>query len=1170
MQSYKLLLEKCRSVRSKETALLLLFAFLFCTACGLVGALISSFVEYFAHSDTDGRLLLFIFSVLSFAVPFVFLVGPNTLRFLGIRGVPSINDIALRVGKYYPNIKDKVANALQIAAEHSIGSSDALIAAEVDEVCSQTKDVDFNVIIDKRKNRFVAIIFFACLFLTFLTFGIADGIRESLFRVVNFNQSFLPPCPYTLKLETTSLSLLRGEKAEIVFSATGKAPDYIFILLKENEQKNYDTFRLKRLQDSKYKYEVASANANLMFYGEGQWLTSKVLTEIGTLEVTELPFIRSIVGVLSAPYYAKGQAREITEQTADIVALRGSNASFTISANKELKNAYIVFEKSERKIDDSMQAGATDTLHYTLKCSNNKASGGFRVTQNGTYYFVIEDNDGLQNANPIKYSVVVLSDGIPTITLQSPTMDVQLTEQALLPMKAVITDDYGFSSLRLYYRLVYSKYVEPQKEFKSVALPLNTSDLVAEINYIWDLNKVNIATEDIYEFYLEVADNDAAGYKKARTQILKVRIPSMEEVMKEADVSQNQISKDLESVKKESEVLQKEMENLKQDLLKDNNKKELDWKQQQKVKEITARQERLENKIQDINKNLQQTTDKLQQNNMLSPETLQKYQELQQLLKEVRSPQELERLKQMQEEQMAKMSPDELRKMMENMKLDEEQIQKQIERTMELLKRMKAEQQADALTKRAEAIQKKQDALNKEMQNASPEKMKELSNKQEQLKDELNSLSKDTKSLQDLMKELGEDMPMQEMQEAMDALNKQQILEDMQDASQQMQSGDKSKASRAQKSASNKMQNVVQKMQKMKEQMLDMNSKANERKMQKAIEKLTEISKRQEALKNKTKNMDARSVSISDVAQYQADIFADLYNVVADLNEIGKKSFAVTPQMAADINNAVKAIRNGMDNMTERQMSAASRQQGNAMANINSALLQMKDALAQMKQSGSCPNGQNPGGGNPQSGSGSMGAGMGMMMQSMALQQQAIAQQMQQMLGQGGTNPGSMTQEQQATAQRLAEEQGKIRKSMEELAREQKALNQGDKSDNNRASQQEGNKLQNELEKMAQELKEITADIESGRINSETLKRQERIMSRMLDLQRSLNERDYEKKRESKTGLQRQLQSPSGIDLTTQEGKTRALQELLNSIKSGYTKDYEQIIRKYFEILQDK
>ena len=119
------------------------------------------------------------------------------------------------------------------------------------------------------------------------------------------------------------------------------------------------------------------------------------------------------------------------------------------------------------------------------------------------------DSAGLENLDPIKYSMVSLSDAPPNISLIFPTSDVQVTEQAVLPMKIAISDDYGFSQLKLYYKLVASKYSYPDNNYTSIKIPVSSStgELALEIPYVWDLNKISIVPEDIYEFYLEIADN---------------------------------------------------------------------------------------------------------------------------------------------------------------------------------------------------------------------------------------------------------------------------------------------------------------------------------------------------------------------------------------------------------------------------------------------------------------------------------------------------------------------------------------------------------------------------------------------------------------------------------------------------------------------------------------
>jgi hypothetical protein len=103
---------------------------------------------------------------------------------------------------------------------------------------------------------------------------------------------------------------------------------------------------------------------------------------------------------------------------------------------------------------------------------------------------------------------------------------------------------------------------------------------------------------------------------------------------------------------------------------------------------------------------------------------------------------------------------------------------------------------------------------------------------------------------------------------------------------------------------------------------------------------------------------------------------------------------------------------------------------------------------------------------------------------------------------------------------------------------------------------------------MAKEMQEIISDMKSGNISEETIRRQEKILSRLLDASRSTREQDFEKQREAKSGQNFSRTSPASLDMRTQEGRTRALQELLRSTQQGYTKDYEALIRRYFEALQ--
>jgi DNA-binding transcriptional MocR family regulator len=96
----------------------------------------------------------------------------------------------------------------------------------------------------------------------------------------------------------------------------------------------------------------------------------------------------------------------------------------------------------------------------------------------------------------------------------------------------------------------------------------------------------------------------------------------------------------------------------------------------------------------------------------------------------------------------------------------------------------------------------------------------------------------------------------------------------------------------------------------------------------------------------------------------------------------------------------------------------------------------------------------------------------------------------------------------------------------------------------------------------------VQTDLVQGNVNPETRQKQDRILSRLLDASRSTRERDYEQRRRSEAGKLVQHPSPAQIDLTTQEGKNRLREELMKVLESRYSKDYEELIRKYFEELE--
>jgi hypothetical protein len=104
------------------------------------------------------------------------------------------------------------------------------------------------------------------------------------------------------------------------------------------------------------------------------------------------------------------------------------------------------------------------------------------------------------------------------------------------------------------------------------------------------------------------------------------------------------------------------------------------------------------------------------------------------------------------------------------------------------------------------------------------------------------------------------------------------------------------------------------------------------------------------------------------------------------------------------------------------------------------------------------------------------------------------------------------------------------------------------------------------LGQLSEEMKEVVDDLKNRQVDERTIKRQERILRRLLDAQKSVREREYRKERLSRTADGLYLTpSPDELQLTLTPDEVR--EKLLQALREGYTRDYQQLIKDYFDAL---
>ncbi len=1197
---YQELLERLARVRSRRERLDLFTGLANSATALVVIATAAIAIEAAFHLSISGRTALFWSSVVVFiATTSAFLYMPLATRF-GVK--PRLTDeaIAARIGAHYPTVSDSLLNGLQLArpifAHTSSIGSPAFALAAFNRTYEEARPLDFQAIIEERPFKRALLLFFISFVAAAgIFFGLHGEMSSAATRLVHFRTFYQKPAPFVLHVTPGNARVMRSDSLHIRVTTTGEQLTHLTIHLREEGQKEFDTINIASLEtrDSvhptltarTFSYDIRVQHP-LEYYAEARGIESDKYQ----VSVLDHPIVRKLLVTVAPPAYTKQRPQVLNENFGDVNGVTGTRASFEVVASKALIGAWVVFGPAKAVDSNGHAEQSAPPETYPLQLQDSIARGSVAFMRSGSYHISLLDRDSIQSEHPIEYTVTITKDEPPTIALIEPNDRADLPSSLRLGMLARVHDDFGFRGVRLGYRLTKSKFSTPEKEYKWLDVPLasyNAQDL--DVPYIWNLTKLELAPEDEVSYVFEVADNDAiSGPKTARTPEYTVRYPSVKEIFERANEQESTAEKNLNEIKQDATELKKKIDEAVNEMRQTKSaniaKEQQEFSKKKDAEQLLQRQQDLNKRLEDVSKNLEQMTDQLKQQQALSPETMQKYEDLQKLFQQINSPDMKKAMDQLQQA-MKNVDPKQMQEAMKNMQFNEDQFKKSLERTTNILKKIQMEQKVDELSKREGELAKQEDHASDQQKDAakSPEKQTpqdkaQAKRQQEDAKKELDRLQKEAQDLANQMKKLPENMQApEEMKQAQEALADPAMEKSMDDAEQAAEQNDPERSSERSKDASSKMKQAQKKMGDLKRKLSENQKQRDTREMKQIRDELNRLSKAEEAIKNQTQQAQQNSNVYRDLADQQSQKKDQLGQTASKTMELAQRSTAVPPQMGKDMGEAMSSMQKSQDAMTERDQGNAQQSSQSAMASLNKAAQDAQKALDKMGKQGQGkgqkgqgqPGGQqgegegegdgdNPGGDSPGQEPG-QGSAMQQFLNSinkLTAQQQALNDMMSGMQGQPGGTAEQRTMQQQAQIAKLAAQQQAVQKSVKDLADEQKAAQTGDKL--------AGDKLK----KISDEMTDVISEMKTSGVRPETIQRQERILSKLLEAQNSVHERDKEEQRESKPGDNTAAPSPRDLDLKTPEARKQLQDELNKAKESGYSKDYDALIQKYFEALQ--
>lgn len=1094
----------------RKDGLIKFFRFLFIASAALFVLIILESLFFF---EPKLKTILIISLVLFFLIYFFLSTVLPILKDFIHYSAPNYVNAAMKVGSHFPEVKDELSNAIQLLSDKDDRYSKELINAAFARAYNKSVNYDFNSIVDfsgfrktaKYTSLFMMILLILLIFVPILNF--------SAHRLINYNKSFAPPPKFYFQIHPGNKEVTKGEDLEIKINLVGEMQKEINLALKSEEESEFVDKKLIADSAGSFNYKIPSVNTSFEYYAFAENIESGIFN----ISVVSRPILKNIKVTITPPAYTN-QPPVMQQDNGNITALPGSKVLFEITSSRELSRAETIF---------------SDGAISQMKILGASASLALNISSEREYFFNVSDMDRINNANPISYSIKLLQDEPPSISLISPNENVMLESEGKIALIAQIRDDFGFNDLALNYKLQTSKYRAVSDNFSTINLPLRKNYKEDDIYYTWDLAPLVLAEGETIVYYLAVFDNDnIQGPKSARTNYFTIQVPSIQELFARAEEIQQNAEKDLTETLKDAEHLSKELQKISDELKQ--NSQDVSWLEKEKIDKAAEKFKDLSNRAEEIASKLNEMQNELMKNNLLSEETLQKYNELQKLFEQFNSEELREAFMRMQNA-LQSLLRDQVQMSLEDLKANEEYFKKSIERTLNLLKRIQIEQKMDELVKLSEQLKNKIDEQIKrtEKSELSDRSAREsLSAHQDNISEELQNIGGELEKLEEKMNQFSE-MPKDKLDQIKRKFDEQKNSDLSDEAIQKIKQMQKMQALKNQQKLSENIHGMNSQLHDLQEALQQMNQMQTLLDMMKILDDLITLSKQQEDLKNRTDLLFPGSKEFNKSIQEQSNIQSNLNRIVQKMTALSQKTFSITPEMGRSIGKAFSEMQQSISFMQNQNSPNAVQKQTEAMKYLNEAAALTKGAMDQMM-------------------SGGQGGGMMSLMQQLQqmAQQQMNLNQLTRML-----NQGQLTQEMIGQMQRLAQQQEILRKALEQLNQEARESGQS-------------KRLASNLDKILEEMKEVVTNLQSEKVDDSLLKQQERILSKLLDAQRSINERDFEKDRKSNTGQNISRLTPTDLIHSTEEGKNRLRDELMKAIRQGYKKDYEELIRKYFEALE--
>lgn len=761
--------------------------------------------------------------------------------------------------------------------------------------------------------------------------------------------------------------------------------------------------------------------------------------------------------------------------------------------------------------------GRTNKLTDILLLRNGKLATQYLKTDTFSFsFFATGDTTlmvklGERNEGEKTYQIKIsyIPDENPFVRFLLPGRDVDIPESMKVLLYLIGLDDFGIREISLFY------HPKDRPEEKIKFYSRFTKKKTDTIAFVWDLTKLNLLPGDELIYYALITDNDPAGAKSNKSNEYKLRFPTLTEIYSQTIEKREEIKSSLATQLQESEKVSEEIEDIISSLKKE---RRLSWEEKRTIESTLEKKEEILSALKKLREEVKEMMEELLESAVYDRETVEKLEELEKLLSEI-LPEELKSAIAKLRDALQKKTTD-FSQILKKMKLTAEELKKQLERSIEILKRLQEEAKISELEKRLKEIEEQQKKIEQDLNKIPKEKLcdreEEIASALKAWEKELADLSLSEKELKEILEKMKEELAQEPFSEMAGRI-RDKIGE--------------GKLSAAKSSS----ENLRQKLSQMQRRLQELSRGMKKKRQQELIEKLgryalnlCEITEYIEDLEKATKNRK----EVDNLIGRSRGIAEGARNVADSLLALSARSLSVSPRLTDDLLRAISALEEGGNLLFEKNFSGSENKFSEAKVNINNTIENILFLLTIAQRGG-------------------MGGGLDDFLSALSQGLKEMSEIISEMGGMPIPLPSPLSSEQLSALQRLLGRHRSLREKLEEMM---KGL-----------SEKPG--LTGAMEGIIEEMKKIEEDMEKLNVTRELVEREEKVFQKLLDVERSVRKKEAEEKREREVGKEFKIEKRPILPKDLGEKRRVLQEELLKALQGNYPREYYRLIKEYFDAL---